>query len=315
MLRLCFVLLSCLAIAAVSTQRDGPYAVPRTPDGHPDFQGVWITEFLTMLERPPGVERLFASPEEARALVPALRARLPEVIDPDVHTHNIQQLARVKGEYRTSLIVRPANGQMPFTETGLDLVAWAQARNTQMFDGPEVRPLTERCMESLGDPPIRAIPVLLPRRFFQTRDHVAILTEDQVGLRVIRLGGEPPPRALRSVAGYSVGHWEGETLVVHTAGLRGEDPARFGIGRPLLLSRDSRITERFTRVSENELFYQFTVEDERLYTEPWTGEFSMTRYDGRTYEYACHEGNYSMPTILVGGRQGASGLSDLKADR
>jgi len=78
------------------------------------------------------------------------------------------------------------------------------------------------------------------------------------------------------------------------------------LGRPLLISRDSAITERFTRVSDRELFYRFTVEDDHLYTQPWTGEFSMNRHDGPIYEYACHEGNYSLANILRGGQAEAA---------
>jgi hypothetical protein len=91
-------------------------------------------------------------------------------------------------------------------------------------------------------------------------------------------------------------------LVVRTTHLRAVDPARFNLGRPILLTPNTVITERFTRVSATELVYRFTVEDEELYAQPWTGEFSMTRYDEPLYEYACHEGNYSLPAELRGGQ-------------
>jgi hypothetical protein len=120
---------------------------------------------------------------------------------------------------------------------------------------------------------------------------------------------------VRSVEGYSVGHWEADTLVVRTSGLLADDPERDVLGRPLLISRESTITERFTRVSDRELFYRFTVEDDRLYTQPWTGEFSMTRHDGPIYEYACHEGNYSLANILRGGQAEAARRAATKRDR
>ena len=82
-----------------------------------------------------------------------------------------------------------------------------------------------------------------------------------------------------------------------------------------MLSRRSKITERFTRISPTELFYQFTIDDDELYTQPWTGEFSMTRHDGRIYEYACHEGNYSLPNILRGGQAEAARVAQPKQDR
>jgi hypothetical protein len=268
-----------------------------------------------MLERPPGVENLVASPEQAQALVKAIRAHLPAVIDPHVQLDDIQRLAMVKGEYRTSVIVHPRDGRMPFTQAGAELAAWVDARNEKFFDQPEDRPLTERCMEGIGHPPIRALPVLLAHQILQTPDVVALVSEGPVALRLIHLRGEPPADSLRSIEGYSAGRWEGDTLVVHTSHLRAADPARDVIGRALLLGRQSRITERFTRVSETELFYQFTVTDDELYTEPWTGEFSLTRNDGRIYEYACHEGNYSMPNALRGGQAESVRLAGTSRDR
>ena len=313
------LILSVLALLTTSTiglaQPVEPYDVPRTPHGHPDFQGVWAIGFLYLLERPPGIDGLVATPEQADALAETIRTQLPDNVDPDVLRYNFRQLAQVKGEYRTSVIVDPADGRMPYTQTASDLATWILRRNEQMFDGPEQRPFNERCMENLGYPPIRAVPVFLPRQIFQTPDYVAILAEDAVGLRLIRLGGAPPPDALRSVGGHSTGHWEGDTLVVRTTHLRDDDPARNVIGRPLLLSRDSRITERFTRVSPTELFYQFTVEDDGLYRQPWRGEFSLTRHDVLIYEYACHEGNYSMPISLVGGQAQAAERADTDPDR
>ena len=129
-------------------------------------------------------------------------------------------------------------------------------------------------------------------------------------MRLIHLGAVPPPDVMRSIGGYSVGRWEQETLVVETTHLRADDPARSVTGRPLLLSRQSTITEWFTRVSPTELFYRFTIEDDELYTTPWSGEFSMTRHDGPIYEYACHEGNYSLPNILRGGQAEAARLAE-----
>lgn len=96
---------------------------------------------------------------------------------------------------------------------------------------------------------------------------------------------------------------------------RGEDPAHFAVPRPLLLSRQSRITERFTRVSEAELFYQFTIDDGELYTQPWVGEFSFRWHDGLLYEFACHEGNYSLPYMLSGRQAAAARAAASKSDQ
>jgi hypothetical protein len=311
-------LLAAAAAMAASgpllAQSPAPYTAPRTENGQPDFQGVWVTAFLTPLERPDGVDDLVASPERAPAVVRMIRDRIPAVIDPDVQLHDIQQLTKVHGEYRTSVIVEPSDGRMPFTAAGRELAAAITARNEQQFDGPEQRPLAERCLENHGYAPIRSLRVSFSRQIVQARDHVAIMSEDAVGLRTIHLAGEPPPDAVRSVEGYSTGRWEGDTLVVTTSHFRAADPARNVNGRPLLIGRNSRITERFTRVSDGELLYRYTVEDPNLYTRPWTGEFSMTRQDGPIYEYACHEGNYSLANILRGGQAEAARRARMNRD-
>jgi hypothetical protein len=299
------VLIALIALSAPVLAQHAPTDNrPRTVDGRPDLQGVWTTDFLTPLERPDGVEHLVVSAEEAPAVVAILRGLIPAVIDPDVQIHDLQQLAKVRGEYRTSIIVDPADGRMPFTAKGAELAAAITARNARQFDGPEDRPLVERCMENRGYAPIRPLRVVIPRQIVQTRDHVAIMSEEAVGLRLIHLTGAPPVDVLRSIEGYSSGRWEGDTLVVTTTHLRADD--RDNIGRPLVLSRNSRITERFTRISESELFYRFTVEDPDLYTKPWSGEFSMAKSTQPIYEYACHEGNYSLANSLRGGQAKAA---------
>src|SRR4029450_5536486 len=142
---------------------------------------------------------------------------------------------------------------------------------------PGHRPLAERCMQNFAAPPILPSRGFSAHQILQTREHVVILTEGPVGLRVVHLAGPPPPDSLRSVDGYSMGHWEGDTLVVQTTQLRADYPGRGAFPRPFVLSRRSRITERMTRVSATELLYRFTVEDADLYRQPSTGEISMTR--------------------------------------
>jgi hypothetical protein len=305
-LTLAAVLASVVGSTALA-QQGSAYRTPRTEHGHPDFQGVWATSFLTMLERLPGVNGLVATPEEAEKLVGAIRGKMSGLVDPDVFVHDIKQLAMVKGQYRTSIIVDPADGRLPYTKAGSELAAKITARNERQFDNPEDRPFTERCLENLGYPPIRTVPVFLPRQIVQTADYVVISNEDVPGSRLIRLKDGSMPDSIRTIGGYSVGRWDGDTLVVRTTNLRTDDPARtLAGGRPLLLGPNSRITEWFTRVSDTELVYTYTVEDPDLYTQPWTGEFSMTRFDVQTFEYGCHEGNYSMPNMLRGGQAEAA---------
>jgi hypothetical protein len=298
-----FTILMCVAAStSLAAQQTERYKVPKTEHGHPDFQGVWFTGFLTMMERPAGVEPLVLGDEAARGLVEKIVANRPALIDPDALIHDFRELAIVKGEHRTSIVVEPNDGKIPYSPAGLALSKEVQTRDDQKFDNVEERPLAERCLENLGYAPMRAVPVLLPRQIVQTRDYLVISSEDSSGPRIIQVGGKPGPAAARSIGGYSVGWWEGDTLVVETSQLRADYPARTVVGRPLVISRQTRIVERFARVSPTELFYRFTIEDPGLYTQPWSGEFSMTRYDGPIFEYACHEGNYSLTNILRGGR-------------
>jgi len=195
-------LLASVASTAALAQQPKPYKVPRTEHGHPDFQGIWATAFLTMLERLPGVDGLVATPEQAEKLVAAIRGKMSGLVDPDVFVHDLRLLAMVKGQYRTSLIVDPADGRMPYTKAGLDLAAKVNARTEQQFDNPEDRPFAERCLENLGYPPIRTVPVFLPRQIVQTADHVVISNEDVPGSRVIRLKGGSMPDSIRTIGGY-----------------------------------------------------------------------------------------------------------------
>ena len=211
----------------------------------------------------------------------------------------------MRGEYRSSLLVQPADGQMPYTQKGLKLVERADWMDSLADDNPEERTTFDRCLAGLGQPPIRQIPAMVPNTFLQTPREIVILTEDVASLRVIHLDGTPPPpAALTSYEGFSSGHWEGDTLVVETTHIRADDPIRGGFGRPVLVEPDSKLTERFTRVSPTELNYQYTVEDPDLYTAPWLAEYSFRLQDTTFYEYACHEGNYSMTNILLAGREG-----------
>ncbi len=300
---------ACLATAfaaaaatGIVAQEPARYVVPRTEFGQPDFQGIWETRFLTMLEPPPNAKSVTVTAEQAGEIAAAMLKNGPSLTDPDTEILGIDQLAVVKGQHRTGIVVDPPEGRMPFSPAGLELLAKVQVRNRDGFDDPEQRPLPERCLENLVYAPIRTVPVLLPRQIVQTRGYIVITGEDVPGPRIIPLAGAPPAAAVPTVAGSSAGYWEGDTLVVETTNFAAHDPSRSGAGRPILISPRTKITERFTRASETELVYRYTVDDAGLYTRPWSGEFSLTRHDGPIYEYACHEANYSMTNILRGGR-------------
>ena len=294
-------LITCVFSAGSLAQPSDAYVVPRTEHGQPDFQGVWSTRFNTMLERPEGLP-LVLSPEQARGFAQAVADGGEDNTDPDIDRLGPPVLTVVNGEYRSSVIVYPENGVLPYNELGNQLAAHSYFEGAG-YDGPEQRPGVERCIEAWASPPMRAFMYQLFHGFVQTADTIAIVSEEAVTLRVIHMDGYVPPDTIRSFEGHSVGHWEGDTLVVETTHYSDTNPERATIGRPMLISSEARVTERFTRTSDTELNYQYTVDDPKYYTEPWRGEFSFIRDDsGHIYEYTCHEGNYSMIGALRGAR-------------
>jgi len=277
------------------------YEAPRTEYGQPDFQGSWGVRFSTPLERYDGMP-LVLTPEFAKGLIDASTDGTPGNTDPDIDIFGPQQLVTVKGEFRSSVLVYPENGKLPYNERGIADSSFNYFLG-EGYEGPERRPGVERCIEGWGAPPMRGFPYQIYYGFVQTLDKVAIVGEENSPLRVIHMDGVMRPDAIRTFEGHSVGHWEGETLVVETSHYNDTIPFRASTGRPMLISSKAKVTERFTRVSETELNYQYTVNDPEYYTDEFRGEFSLARDDlGHIYEYACHEGNYSMTGALMGAR-------------
>ena len=232
---------------------------------------------------------------------------------------------KIDGTWRTSIITDPPNGRMPPLTAEAQKRAAAQAKlfkpNTGTawwikdgldpgpYDNPEMRPLAERCLLGFGStsgPPM--LPVLYNnlKRIVQTKDNVMILVEMVHDARIVRMNAEHAPDDVRKWMGDSVGHWDGDTLVVDTTNFT-DNPA---LGSA---SKNLHVVERFTRVDADSLIYKFTVEDPTVWTAPWTGEYVWPTSDDRVYEYACHEGNYSFQGILRGARVLESDLTG-KAD-
>jgi len=164
-----------------------------------------------------------------------------------------------------------------------------------------LRPFAERCIlfGSPSGPPM--IPVGAYNSNYiivQTAEHVLIMSEMVHDARIIRIGEPTPmPKSVRPYFGNSWGRWEGDTLVVETTNISLQQPVG---GVPL--SEDARVIERFTRVDEETILYEFTVDDPRRFAEPWGGEIPITKLYAQVYEYACHEGNYSLSGVLSGAR-------------
>lgn len=299
------LLLSAFVFAASAAQAQAAYSPPRAADGSPDFGGVWFTRFVTQAERPPGMPGPIVPHADGRSLADQLLAGAPEVIDPDFAFVNVRELAEVQGALRTSLLVDPPDGALPFTRAGEQMAAEYDRRFMKAFDNPEERDNFERCLSGVVQAPIRPYPAPIHFQFVQTPDQLVIWAEDVQSLRIVHLKAEPPPQAVRSRDGWSAGRWEGDTLVVTTTHLRGDDPFRATMARSLIVTESSRVVERFTRISETELHYAFTIQDPAIYARPWRAEFSfrLGEAGATVLEYACHEANYSLVHILNGGRQ------------
>ena len=284
-------------------------ALPRTLSGHPDLSGMWWTRGLTPMERLPGATQLAASDDEARTLAAAVYARLrsPEFrvqIDPDTLNADVTTLNRVNGQWRTSMIIDPPDGKLPFTPRGRQMIAdasrWKVIAEGFGGDGPEGRAVFERCLAGSGRSPMVTVPANNIREIVQTPRDVVIYSEEGGDLRILGLDTAhvAPPGA--SWWGDTTAHWDGDVLVAETTHLR--EQMVVGPTNNFLVGPGTHVTERFRLVSRDEIDYQFTIDDGLIYTIPWTAEYNLDRTTGGAREYGCHEGNYSLPGILRAAR-------------
>lgn len=306
----------------------------------PELSGTWTNASRTGLTRPRGIEPLVVSAEQAQQMVATMSiagisaenlAAGPE-IDPEtgappvggqdfgLRGYNLfwtdpgSSLALVKGEFRTSYIVNPENGQIPRLanpKVDLNRPQFGARYLTGVADasGPEAIPIAERCLIGFGNtagPGMMGTLYNSSYQFVQTDDYVLINVEMVHDARIIPIFATAEearanrrPAVLSQWLGDSVGWYEDDTLIIETTNI---NPLQMGQSS-IAISQDGKITERFSRYADNEMLYQFTVDDSNLYSQPWTAELSYYPLDGRMYEYACHEGNYAMPGILAGARR------------
>ena len=307
--------------AAQDRASEAEWEVPRTPDGRPDLQGIWTNQSMTPTQRRGDqgpvytpeevaeIERGYADREASAAQASDPNRPPPEpkntisVADSynDVYFQRGNGVAVVYGEPRTSLITVPSNGRIP-PRTPEARARRAESREARrqfgQYDHPELRPLAERCLTSYGSP---AGPPMLPTGLYnsnyiivQTPDHVLIMTEMVHDARIIRIGDGPKlPPHIRPWMGDSWGHWEGDVLVVETTNIHPLQPYS---------SAEMTVTERFSRMREEAVLYEFMVDDPSTYAEPWGGQIPMTTMPDQMYEYACQEGNYALSAVLSGAR-------------
>jgi hypothetical protein len=278
----------------------------------PNFEGVWSFATLTPLERPAEFagkaaftdaeatqyeRRLIEQNNRDRRDSSSAEADLGGAYNEfwwDRGTH----VASVRGKKLTSLIVDPPDGKIPpLTAEGQQKAqARAADRRDHPADGPENRSLGERCLMFNAGPPMVSGPYNNYVQIFQFPTHVVILNEMIHDARIVPLDGRPhPPATIRRWQGDSVGRWEGGTLVI--------DTTNFGDKTNFRGADDKlHLVERFTRVNDTTLLYEFTVDDPTAFTRPWSVALPMTRTSDRVFEYACHEGNYALEGILRGAR-------------
>ena len=312
-------------LAAAATAQAAGYHAPKNGFGQPDPQGAWTNASLTSLQRPAMFKSLTLTEAEAQALEKrraAARAAQDRPTDPaagappvanDPGGYNASwtdpgvALGRIDGQVRTSWLVDPANGQLPYSPAGRGAYVEALRKARNSWDGPESRPLGERCILGFGStagPPMLNVLYNNNYQIVQSRDAVAILVEMNHDARIVRLTDRRHPQAdIRPWMGDSVGWWDGDTLVVETTNFNPGESLRPYFSNSVFLSPAAKVTERFTRTSPTQILYQFAVDDPATYSQVWRAEMPLNAAKGPIYEYACHEGNYALPGILAGARQ------------
>jgi hypothetical protein len=315
------VVVSLAAQSAAPSPGAAPpgWKAPRTTDGRPDLQGVWGNNSVTPMTRPrqwkDKATLTDAELNELKALAAAQvdeggdaifgnfvqqlldardRGKYDQVsYDPSTGNYNQFWMAEREWDHRTSLIIDPPDGQFPpLTPEAEERRAANPPRPRTAANGPEDRPLSERCI-SYGAPRTQSNYNSYVQ-IIQSKDTVVLLQEMIHDARVVPMTNRPHlPARIRQLHGDPRGRWDGEALVVETTnylnGFQGSTP-------------DVKLTERYTRVSPHFINWEVTVEDPKTWTKPWTFMVRLKKTDGLIYEYACHEGNYSMTGILAGAR-------------
>jgi hypothetical protein len=309
------VVATLLAVNALAAE----YKAPHLSDGTPDLQGNWTNATATPIERASalGTRRGYTEAEaaaiEKRELDRVAADAAPSDPNekqvakalPPVGNYNSfwtergMSTMKINGEYRTSIIVDPADGHIPARVDGSQRRAAMRVKTEGFADGPEQRSLGERCILSFGS---SAGPPMLPSMYnsnyqiVQSPGFVVIQAEMVHDARIIRIDDQHTPTAIRKWMGDSVGHWEGDTLVIETKNLRPEQ----GFAGA---SENAVFTERLTRVAKDQIVYRFTVDDPSVFKSSFTGEMAFMSYPDNLFEYACHEGNYALAGIMQGARE------------
>ncbi|MEE2778231.1 MAG: hypothetical protein VYE73_15880 [Acidobacteriota bacterium] len=322
---LVWIFAACIGAAVPAAGEDESEAAARTEWGAPDLRGVWDYRTITPLERPFALKDKDVLSEEEAAV---FREQTLSRLDFDNREGGARiDVERAYNDFwwdwgdeltadrRSSLIIDPPDGRIP-SMTEAAKAAMKSSRQSgegpvrglvvigSKAHGPEDLGLSERCL--LG---FNAGPPMLPSAYnnnvqiFQTEDTVAILNEMVHQARVVPLDDRSRPADdVRQWLGVPRGHWDGDTLVVESQAFTDKTPSFTTIIGALGSAESLHLVERFTRVADDTLLYEFTVDDPSTFTREFSAAIPMRAATEPLYEYACHEGNYGMFNLLRGAR-------------
>ena len=297
-----------VAAKPAAAAKAGTWNAPRTPNGQPDLQGIWNNGTVTPMERPAELAgKEFFTPQEALAW----EKQVVERVNRDQRAPGtVQDVARAYNDVwwdsgtkvvrtlRTSMVIDPPDGRIPpLTPKARKAVEERRERMGRPAETARDRPLAEQCLQfPTSGPPMTPYVYNNNFRIVQNKDYVAINIELLHDVRLIPLDGRPHlPSNIRLWFGDSIGHWDGNTLVVDTTNFSNKTSYRGS-------DENLHVIERFTRIDPETIVYRFTIDDPTAFTKPWTAELTMVKAPGPIYEYACHEGNYGMMNLLKGAR-------------
>jgi hypothetical protein len=290
--------LAVLAASCASAQAQTP-DIPRTSDGRPDFHGIWESRWLTPMERLDGTTQAMVAGDAATAYAAARRAAISNTqpLHPDDDFDFSGLLPAGDGAFRTSLIVEPADGKRPQSQLAKDIAPTVR-KFRDLAENPEALTSDERCLSAAGRAPLALTPGGMYRQIVQTPNHFVIFTEDQISVRIVGIEATARPAGLVSLSGDSVAKWDGDTLVVVTTQIR---PQLAPPATPAF-DQQRRVTERFTLVTPGEISYEYVLEDTAMLSAPMRVAYTLARTNHGMFEYACHEGNYSIGHMMLGAR-------------
>ncbi|HVZ20233.1 MAG TPA: hypothetical protein VG871_04185 [Vicinamibacterales bacterium] len=302
-----FVAAAALVVAQEPAATKAPHAaaIPRTADGHPDFQGSWSTETFTPFERPAAFkDQEFFTAQQAAAYADQQRERQEEQADFPVHYDNAiwmsEKTPRGMTTLRTSIVTTRDGKVPPMNAEGRARAAAkaAERKKADPFASAQSRGLSERCIYWAHEgPPLLPTGYNNNLEIAQSPDSFVIIPEMMPVARVAPLDGRPHLASdLRNIRGDQRAHWDGDTMVIESANFTDRTAFRGS-------SEHLTVTERLTMLDADTIRYQFTITDPHTWDTPWTGEYEMKRTNYPMYEYACHEGNYGMANTLRAARK------------